>query len=233
MDSINRLKQRHNIRLFDDTVIPSRKEIFDIFSLLDYIPNQRFDKFLDHINLVLEPEHYDFKYWLCTNIFYNVVKQEDIDAKITNDKVTTKQYMVQVISAPYVILTLDIGTSNNDPLPRQQDRTCTNIGIEIGFLIDKYLSLGLDLANVGCTVGWDFNTKEKQAKLNSYLSNLFLMSDILTEYNSNNINVQHALCVGKGLPNLENVSNCTRYYKELPYYACNKSKKSSNLVYKK
>lgn len=235
MENIERLTQRHNVRLFDDTYIPNREEIFDIFSLLDYIPNQKFDTFLDHINLVLEPEHYDFKHWLCTNIFYNEVQQQEIDANITNDKLGTKQYMVQVISAPYVILTLDIGVNVNDPLPRDPDRTNRNIGIEIGFLMDKYLSLGLDLANVGCTVGWNTNTKEKQQQLVNYLYSLFNCDDMLTYYSAETINVSHALCIGKGMPNLDVTaeSTCTRYYKELPYFACNKSKKPSNLIYKK
>lgn len=236
MENIERLTQRHNVRLFDDTYIPNREEIFDIFSLLDYIPNQKFDTFLDHINLVLEPEHYDFKHWLCTNIFYNVVDQQHIDASITRDQLGSKQYMVQVISAPYVILTLDIRANINNPI--LLDRTNRNIGIEIGFLMDKYLSLGLNLANVGCTVGVNTNTEEKQKQLINYLQSLFDLTDILTDYSTENIYVNHALCIGKGIPNIDNTditaeSTCIRYYKELPYFACNKSKKPSNLIYKK
>lgn len=238
MENIERLTQRHNVRLFDDTYVPNREEIFDIFSLLDYIPNQKFDTFLDHINLVLEPEHYDFKYWLCKNIFYNVVDQQHIDANITTDPIGSEQYMVQVISAPYIVLTLDIGVNINDPSPRIPDRTNRNMGIEIGFLMDKYLSLGLDLANVGCTRGWYTNTQEKQKRLINYLQSLFDFADILTNYSTKNIYVSHALCIGKGIPNLDITditaeSTCTRYYKELPYFACNKSKKPSNLIFKK
>jgi len=238
MENLERLTQRHNVRLFDDTYIPDREEIFNIFSLLDHIPNQKFDLYLDHINLVLEPEHYDFKYWLCKNIFYNVVDQEHIEAKITKDQLGSKQYMVQVLSAPYVILAIDIGTNINDSLPKNTSRTARNMGVEIGFLMDKYLSLGLNLANVGCTVGFNTNTLEKQNQLVSYLYDLFDCSDMLSSYDNNALCVSHALCIGKEIPNLNineltNPSECNRYYKDLPYFACNKSKKPSNLIYKK
>jgi len=185
---IEEWKRRYTVRKFDETFIPDDNQIQHIVDVIEYVPSQE-GKF-DHLWLVLSPEDKTFKRWLVENIFYF---QQGLK----------KQYMIQILTAPYIFLSITLSDKkfNTNDVNR-------NIGIHAGIILSEALSLGLDVATIGCRAGHQSNKDLLTEQFNEIIKKDYkelILNNVKDHYkfkwkNSQMFEVNLAVCVGKGLP---------------------------------
>lgn len=177
-------QNRYTVRKFDPSVTVAEEHITHLKNMFEHIPTQQ--SINDNLWITLTPEHHELKVWLLENVFNH------------NNETGKIEYMIQIITAPVVFLSNtfwpDIQLSSFNDARR-------NIGLHAGILMEESLSLGYDVATIGCTQKYWDNNDILQTEYNTVIGNIFREQIVnhtkRTEYI---LEPSLAVCIGKGEP---------------------------------
>lgn len=222
---IEKWKNRYTVKRFDENFIPSNDQIQHIVDVIKYIPSQ--ESRFDHIWLVLSPKDKKIKKWLTSNVFYH------------DNDLQGREYMIQVLTAPYVFLCVTFLDNSISILDCKR-----NIGIHAGSIMSEALFLGLDVATIGCTTGTSSknpNRDDIEIQFNRLIKEKFKQSinDTIGRQfkfdwtDSKLFQLDMAVGIGKGMPLVKKPGpkQFTKHNK-FRYFPGQKSKKNiKNVIY--
>lgn len=176
-------ENRYTVRKFDPLIPVADEHVTHLKSMFEHIPTQQ--SINDNLWITLTPEHNDLRTWLLENVY-------------NNDNNGQVEYMIQIITAPLVFLSNAFwpGTDRSSKID-----SVRNIGLHAGILMEESLSLGYDVATIGCTQHYWENRDALHTEYNSMINNTFGEQIVnhtgVTEYD---LTPNLAVCIGRGEP---------------------------------
>lgn len=181
-------KKRYTVREFDSNMLPTTEQIDHLYNLVKYIPIQQERMF--HFWVYLGPEDQEFKDYLFEEIF---VYPNSVE-------VNTTEYFLAIKTAPVIFMGVNIRNYGAGT------EKIKNLGLHAGFLTCEALKIGLDVATIGCTEGYENADETGKGKFQKRLID-FIGIDSLSKYFYRHPDPKDwhlvpamCVCIGKGKP---------------------------------
>lgn len=194
-------QNRYTVRKFDTSVLIADEHITHLKNMFEHIPTQQ--SVNDNLWITLTPKHHKIKKWLLENVY------NQLELLKNNQK---REYMIQIITAPIVFISNIFFVYNQSISLNDAVR---NIGLHAGILMQESLSLGYDVATIGCTQNYSRKKDTLQPIYNDIINNMFKEQIVNhTKYTEYQLQPNLAVCIGKGEP----LSSNTNWNQYMGYY---------------
>lgn len=190
--ALDKWQNRYTVRKFDESQPVSDEHVDHLKSMWRFMPTQQ--SLNDNIWIALTPEYDDLKLWLIKNI-YNYPDEDE----------NAVEYMMPVLTSPLTFISMTIRhrdlKKGIDFWEYDQGDANRNIGLHAGIIMEEALSLGYDVATIGCTHAYNDNFDVLQKgfdnKIKEYFDSAIQAHIGVSDYQ---LKPNLAVCVGKAEP---------------------------------